>query len=338
MKGMILAAGLGTRLRPLTWTLPKPMVPLCNRPLVDWAVESFLGAGISELVVNLHYLPEAIESHLTSRYASRASLAFSFEPEILGTGGALRRVRPLLEDAGEFFVVNGDTVQFPRYHDLRDARRRAEAIAALTLRHAPDGDRFTPVWLDQGRLTGFGAGTGEALMFSGSHFISTRLFERFPDREVFGIVDAVYQPILSEGREAIAAIVDDGLWFDVGTPQRYLAASTSLLSAMERGVLSEPAGSSLRDGSLFDDTAFVRGNATASVAGARSRVDGVLRESILWEDCVVGRGVTLERCIVGSGVVLDRPGRWQDAIICRDSPGIPADVPREDGLVVVRQS
>ena len=88
MKGFILAAGFGTRLRPITYTLPKPMVPLCNRPLIGWAVESFLYASVHELIVNLHHLPEPLQEFLRAEYAGRADFHFSIEEEILGTGGA----------------------------------------------------------------------------------------------------------------------------------------------------------------------------------------------------------------------------------------------------------
>lgn len=293
MKGMILAAGLGTRLRPITNTVPKPMVPLCNRPLVAWAVESFHAAGVRDLIVNLHYLPDEIERYLVETYDR---IEFSYERDILGTGGAIRRVRPLLENEEAFFLVNGDTVQFPRWDALRNALDGS--IAALTLRHPPANDRFTPVFLDNGRVTGFGQGHGEALMFAGSHLISSRIFASFPDEEEFGIVDRVYQPLLDSGTETIAGIVDDGLWFDIGTLERYTSASRGLLEAIVREEIAPPGGSHVDGDSLVHETAS--GRATRSVVGARSRIAGEVRDSIVWDDCVVEG--TLERCVVTHGV------------------------------------
>jgi mannose-1-phosphate guanylyltransferase len=291
MKGMILAAGFGTRLRPITLTVPKPMVPLCNRPLVAWAVESYRAAGVNEIIVNLHHLPDVIERYLADHYDH---VTFSVEEHILGTGGAIRRVRALLEDEEGFFLVNGDTVQFPKWDALRAAL--GDGIASLTLRHPPENDRFTPVYLDHGRITGFGSGTGEALMFAGSHYISSRIFEHLPDVDEFGIVDRVYMPLLAAD-ERIAGIVDDGLWFDIGTPERYLAASAGLLDAMRDGTLAPPAGSLLRGDSLFHETAS--GAASHSVVGARSEIRGDVRNSIVWDDCVIEG--TIERCIVTHG-------------------------------------
>ena len=304
MKGMILAAGFGTRLRPITHTLPKPMVPLCNRPLIAWAIESFHAAGVRDLIVNLHHLPDVLERYLRSTYDR---IEFSHEEEILGTGGAIRRVRPLLEREEAFFLVNGDTVQFPRWSELRDAS--GSNIAALTLRNPPANDRFTPVYFEHGRVTGFGKGTGEALMFAGSHLITTRIFDYLPEEEEFGIVDRVYQPLLDAGRETIGGIVDDGLWFDVGTPQRYLGASQGLVAAMARGELAPPPGSNLHGDSLLHESAT--GRVSNSTVGSRSVIRGQVRDSIVWDDCVIEG--TLERCIVAHGVHVT--GNHRDEII-----------------------
>src|SRR5947209_1298210 len=255
MKAMILAAGYGTRLRPVTYTLPKPIVPLAGRPLMGWAVEALLAAGIRDFVVNLHHLPGPIEHYLRDSYGGRARFEFSFEPEILGTGGGVRKVRTLLENDSEFFLVNGDTVQFPPYDALRVARKSRDALAALTLRHPPEGDRFTAVYFDSGAITGFGKGTGEALMFSGTHLISNRIFNYLPDKDFSGIVDEVYQPLIDSGRERITGVVDDGLWFDIGTPQRYMSASRTLLDLMARGQLASPNGTRVAGGSVINDTA-----------------------------------------------------------------------------------
>jgi NDP-sugar pyrophosphorylase family protein len=282
MKAMILAAGFGTRFQPVTLTLPKPLIPVCNKPLIAWAVDSFLSQGIHDFIVNLHHLPEPIRDYLPRTYP-QARFQFSFEQEILGTGGGIRRVRPMLAGEEEFFVGNGDTIQTVPVEALRHAR--GDAVAALTLRHAPEGDHFTPVFYQDGRVTGFGKGSGEALMFAGSHLISSRAFDLMPDKDVFGIVEELYQPLLQRG-ERIAAVIDDGPWHDIGTPRRYLAASRALCGG--------------------------------NVIGARSVVEGTLRDSVVWDDCRIGPGVTLERCIVAHGMDLEGPAEYRDKLITRE--------------------
>ncbi len=308
---MILAAGLGTRLRPITNAIPKPMVPVCNRPLIGYAVEAFLAADIHEIVVNLHYLPDPIVEFLSATYDCR--FEFSMEREILGTGGGIRRVRDFLETGEEFFLVNGDTIQFVRYFDLLDARHGYEAIAALSLRRPPPDDKFTPVYLHEGLITGFGSGTGEALMFAGSHLISSRIFRHFPDREVFGIVDAVYQPLLAT--ETIAGVVEDAPWFDVGTPRRLAGANAGIRELMLAGKVTPPAGSRIDGTSIIDESASVKGFVSRSSIGANSIIEGRVEDSAVWENCRIASGVTLERCIVAHGVELAEPADFRDVLL-----------------------
>jgi NDP-sugar pyrophosphorylase family protein len=334
MKAMILAAGYGTRLRPVTYTLPKPIVPLAGRPLIGWAVEALLGAGISDFIVNLHHLPEPIERYLRDHYAGRANFEFSFEPEILGTGGGVRKVQTLLENDPEFFLVNGDTIQFPPYDALRAAR--GNALAALTLRHPPEGDRFTPVYFDDGTITGFGTGTGEALMFSGTHLISNRIFGYLPDKDFSGIVDEVYQPLIDSGRERIAGVIDDGLWFDIGTPQRYIKASRTLLDRMVRGQLANPSETRITGNSLIHDTAQVSGMVSRSIVGERSAIEGAIIDTVVWDDCRIARGAKLDGCIVAHGVEIASGIELRNVLICRDDSRISRDGEHrfENGLVL----
>jgi len=297
---MILAAGLGTRLRPITYTMPKPMVPLGGRPLIGRLADALLAAGVHDIVVNLHHFPEQIEKYLTT--IDNINFHFSYEPQILGTGGGVRKVRSLLEDHEDFFLINGDTFQSPRFDDLRRARRERDSISALTLRHPPSGDRYTAVWEDGGAINGFGTGHGEALMFSGSHCISSRIFRYIPDRDVSEMTGDVYAPLLATRRETLAAVIDDNaMWFDIGTPRRYLNASRA-----------------------FDKTT---GN---------SVIEGDVRDSVVWDDCFIGRGVVLESCIVAHGVELRGDMHLRNALICRDDPRIPRDPSYrfEHGLVI----
>jgi NDP-sugar pyrophosphorylase family protein len=314
MKAMLLAAGYGTRLRPVTNMMPKPMVPVANRPLIGWAVDSLLHAGVRELIVNLHHMPEAIESWLAATYD--AEFHFSFEPEILGSGGGIKRVQPLLENETEFFAVNADTIQIPNYGELQAVRHEVDALASLLLRHPPPNDRFTPVWANRNVITGFGTGTGDALMFSGAQCLSPRVFRYLPEG-FSGIVDDVYKPQLKN--ETIAALVDDDeVWFDVGTPQRYAGACRGMLDLTLRGEVDVADGSRIDGDSIVHETS--RGRGSRSTIGARSVIEGAVRDSFVWDDCVISRGVTLDGCVVAHGVELTH-GELRDQLICRDETG-----------------
>ena len=336
MKAMILAAGYGTRLRPLTYAKPKPMVPICNRPLIGYAVERFIAMGISEIIVNLHHLPEIIERYLTTQYGGAVKFHFSYEQEILGTGGGVRKVRPVLENETDFFLVNGDTIQFPPYEGLQKIRQETDSIAALTLRHPPRGDRFTSVWYHDGTITGFGNGDGEPLMFSGSHLISSRIFRYLPEKEFSGIVDEVYMPLIEDRRETVAAVVDDGPWFDIGTPQRYVTAASSVLDMTLEGKIEVAPDSKIAGDSIVHSTATVHGTAARSSIGARSFIKGEVKNSTIGRDCRIAGSAVLDSCILGDGVEINRPLELRSAVICRDDEQTPRDANYryENGLVI----
>jgi NDP-sugar pyrophosphorylase family protein len=331
MKGMILAAGFGTRFRPITYTLPKPMVPLCNRPLIAYGVESMLDAGVSELIINLHHLPRAIEDYLRQEFDGRCRFAFSFEPEILGTGGGIRKVRALLEDSEDFLVANADTVQRPPLHALLDARRRMDALAALALRHPPAADRFTSVFYDRGTINGIGQGEGEALMFSGCHAISSRIFRYLPDRDFSGVTEHVYIPLLRERQELITGVIDDGLWFDIGTPLRYFTASLEVAALMISGSfpLSKGSRADRASASVIAEDAAVADTAQVqqSVLGSRTTVmrTATLERAIVWTDCVVPDGVVIRDSVLAHGVELPGGIHLENVIVSPHSEAIPDD-------------
>jgi NDP-sugar pyrophosphorylase family protein len=306
MKGMVLAAGLGTRFRPVTDSLPKPLVPLCNLPLAGWAVDSLIDAGASEVVVNLHHHPAALRAWLDARYAGRCELRYSYEPVILGTGGGLRNARAHFEGEELLLLVNGDSVQFPPWSALVDSVKSSGAIAAMLLRHPPVDDRFTSVWFDGQRVTAIGAaGRGEALMFSGVHALTADVFDRLPDREFSGMTEDFYLPVLESGEREIAGIVHDGLWFDVGSPRRYLQASRELTEAIVQGEVRMPAGSTPgADSSIVAEGARVEGRVSKSVIGANAVVEAgaLVVDSALWEGATVEAGARIDVSIIGSGV------------------------------------
>lgn len=332
---MILAAGYGTRLRPLTYTVPKPMVPVCNRPLIGYGIEAFIRRGVHDLIVNLHHLPETLEDYLTERYGNECHFHFSFEREILGTGGAIRKVRRILEREDDFLVLNGDTIQTPPWDDLLRARRQQDALAALTLRHPPPGDKYTAVYFEDGEVTGFGKGRGEALMFSSSHVMSSRIFRYLPDKDFSGIVDEVYQKMIEGEKEIIAGVVDDGTWFDIGKPQRYLSASREVLDLTIGGEIELAEGSRVAGDSIVDKRAAIRGSVARSSIGGGSVIEGQVRDSIVWENTRIGQGVRLDSCIVADEVELAGPLHLENTMVCRDSGEIPDDPAyrRDNGLV-----
>lgn len=336
-RAMILAAGFGTRLRPLTNTVAKPMVPVCNRPLIGWAIDALLDAGVCEFVVNLHHAPDSLRDWVPYAVGSRGEVHFSEESEILGTGGGIRHARALLEGRGEFAVLNGDTIQRPPLKELAARRRDHDSLASLLLRVPPSHDRFTPVWFDGEHITGFGEGTGEALMFSGCHVISDRIFELLPERPFSGIVEDVYIKTLqrSDGERLTGVVVDDAMWFDVGTPRRYLDASLALLKMMVEHAINPPDGSSLSASSLVASDSAAQLESSVLGVDVRADADALIHRSVVLDRAWIEGDARVRGSIIGPGVVIPPGTTVENAFVCRND-GSDAGEPALGDTVLAR--
>jgi NDP-sugar pyrophosphorylase family protein len=295
---MVLAAGLGTRMRPLTLLRAKPVLPVLGRPLVASALERLRRAGVREVAVNLHHLPETVKAALGSgrRYGLR--IRYVHEPEILGTGGGPRALREFFGD-GPCLLVNGD-VLFD--FDLRElvARHTASgALATLALRPLPDPRAYSTVITDRGgRILSIAgkpsAAAGTASMFASVHVLEPRLLSRLPA----GVSDSVrdlYQPLLAEGA-LLLGVRQRGAWYDFGRPSLYRDAQLRMLRGRRGRGLVAGAGARVARSARVG----------RSVLGAGSQVaaDARVSSSILWEDAVVETGARVSRSIVTAGGVV----------------------------------
>lgn len=227
MKAMILAAGLGTRLRPLTNTIPKALLPVAGTPLIVWNLLLLKRYGFHDVVINLHHLGPMIQQALGdgSRFGLR--IIYSHEPVILGTGGGLKQAEPHF--SGEpVLVVNGDTLFELDLERLCSFHRQRRAAATLVLREDPDAERWGLVEVGSEnrilRITGRGGegSAGAARMFAGIHILHPRLLRDVPKGEPSSIIDA-YVRAIQQG-EPVLGYDLDGYWSDVGTPERYALA------------------------------------------------------------------------------------------------------------------
>ena len=230
MRAMILAAGLGTRLRPLTTTIPKPLLPVAGRPLIVWNLLLLRKYGITEVIINLHHLGDLIEQELGNGSTLGMRIAYSREPVLLGTGGGIKQAERFF--GGEPFVVlNGDTLveldlgALIRFHDGH------KALATMVLRDDPDADRWGPVELDACRRVVTINGRGRAgepsdsrgkKMFAGIHVMHPRLLTDVPPGRESSIIDAYVREI--QRGEVICGFTMDGYWSDIGTLERYTQA------------------------------------------------------------------------------------------------------------------
>jgi mannose-1-phosphate guanylyltransferase len=312
--GMVLCAGLGTRLRPLTNRVPKTAIPLCGVPLVTFSLALLAGAGVRRAVVNVSHLPDAMAA--AAREAARAlglSLAVSHEPVIAGTGGALREARAHLAGADAICLVNGDVLFDVDLPAALAAHRASGALATMVLLPMPAGARYASVETDKEgavrRIAGaFGPG-GEGLSpwhFSGVHVLSPAILGRVPAEPFECDVNRhVYPPLMASG--AVRGLVVSGYWNDLGTPARYLEASADVLAGrvpLARFAAVDPfagtrelapgvraaAAARIDPGARLEAPAFI-GRRCVVPAGAR------VRDAILWDDTVLAPGESVEHAI-----------------------------------------
>jgi NDP-sugar pyrophosphorylase family protein len=233
---MILAAGFGTRLRPLTNTIPKPLLPVAGRPLVLWNLLLLRQHGVREVVLNLHHLGHLIEKELGdgSRWGMRVT--YSPEPVILGTGGGLKQAEPLFKGEA-FLVMNGDTLLDLDVGALIRFHHERRALATMVVRDDPDVDAWGALELDHdhaiARINGQGrppAGPSIKRMFAGVHVMHPRLLADVAAGKVSSIIDPYVRAI--QRGEPVVGFTMRGYWSDVGTPERYAQAQREAEAGM----------------------------------------------------------------------------------------------------------
>jgi mannose-1-phosphate guanylyltransferase len=236
MKAIVLAAGLGTRFRPLTDSWPKPAVPLLGQPLLRYTLAVLSGAGVTEVGLNTHHLA-ALMARVAEEEAARfgMKLTLSYEPVIQGTGGGIRGLRKAVEDTDVFLVWNGDALFTPSLGPLLEEHRARGAAATLVLVPMPHAGSYGTVDVDEAgrvrRIAGRGPG-GPSLHpwhFSGVHLLSPRVFNAMAETGPEDINRDVYPRLLAQGELLLGAVVD-AAWRDMGTATGYLAAQEALFA------------------------------------------------------------------------------------------------------------
>ena len=218
---MVLAAGLGTRLRPLTDRIPKCLIDVGGMPLLEGALRRLKRAGVTEAVVNAHHHAEQVAAFLVAlRPMLGLRLELSREDPVLETGGGLKKAAGFFSDGQPFLVYNADVVTDLDLRALLAAHAASGALATLAVLDRPSKRRLL---FKDGRLAGREPGEGEALAFSGVHACSPALFPLVSEEGVFSSVD-VWLRLAKEGRHIGAFRHDGGVWLDIGTPERLAAA------------------------------------------------------------------------------------------------------------------
>ena len=315
----LLAAGFGTRLRPLTERRPKPLVPVCGVAMLDYVVAHCGRYGFDRVIVNAHYLPESVQSWAESQQ-SGVEVHVSVElPEILGTGGGLKRVSSLLADS--VVVLNGDVLCDVNLQHIQEAIPEGGAVMVLRPDARDAEEKYGIVATDSEHrvvdlkkmaVTEPVGATRWDSHFTGIHGLQRTVLDRVP--EGFGcIVRTAYLELVPERN--LVAIWHDGIWLDVGDPQAYLETNLAVLRGavtldldpMERAAWWTRSGDGRTDwGPNVFGSAWVG-------EGVRCSDDVVLRDVVLGAYSQVSPGTELEECVVWDGARVPE-GKWKGCI------------------------
>jgi len=310
MRALILAAGFGTRLWPLTEDRTKAAIPFLNRPLISYSVEYLVSHGFRDIIVNLHHQPDSIRRALGDGSRFGVNLTYSFEEEILGTSGALDPLREVL--AGDDFVVmNGKVVTNIDLSAAVAEHRARGALATLVLKKNSSREHFSVVDVDErGRITGF-AGFPEGanalsdsasdpgksktsgptpLMFTGIQILSPRILDYVPRSRFSHSTVDVYPQAIAAG-EPIIAHVSNSDWFEMSTLDRYLEANLRFMRNEGRSMISG------------QDCVVEDGAAT--------------KDCVLWDRVTVERGARLNHVVLGDNVRIPAGAVIEHAVVVR---------------------
>lgn len=325
LAALLLAAGRGERLRPLTFEIPKPLLPIAGRPLAAHSLDALVAAGCGRIAINLHHLGEAIRATVGASWRG-VPIEYSDERrELLGTGGALPPLAAFFAGARAIVLVNGDSLCRWPLDRLLARHARGDAAATLLVARRVDPRPFHGgVAIDRGRVVAFrrGGAVWEAAptrrVFAGAAVLDPALVARLPAGPS-DIVAALYEPLLAEGA-TIAAVETARAWHDLGTPARYLEGALAV--ALE-GLA--PRESRIARGAAVDPSARVRRSMVES--GAALEAGAALERCLVIAGARIGAGARLERSIVGPGVVVAARAHVVDRMLVAGADGTVVETP-----------
>ena len=330
MRAVVLVGGEGTRLRPLTYGTPKPLLPIAGVTIIERVLAHLASAGVDHAILSMGYRPDAFLDAFPDGHAGGVALTYAVEPERMDTAGAIRFAALAAGVDDRFVVVNGDILTDLSVAELVSFHEERGAEATIALTPVEDPSAFGVVPTDEeGRVTAFieKPAKGEAptnLINAGIYVLEPSVIDRIPDGRPVNVEREVFPAIAAEGR-LYAMPFPDAYWTDTGTPQLFLDATLDLVSGA-RGCEPAPGaqerdgiwlvGSPVLDGevrspALIGDAAFVAKGAvverSAIGTGARVGAGAVVRNSVLLPGAVVEDDAIIDGSIVGEGALV-KPG------------------------------
>lgn len=323
MKAMVLAAGVGSRLDPLTARVPKPLVPIANVPVMEHIVGLLSRHGYTDIVANLHYLPDMLREHFGDGSKFGVNLTFRYEEELTGDAGGVRACRDFFDDT--FIVLMGDLLTDADLTSIVAAHKRKGALATIGVKQVEEVEHFGVVVRDEnGFITGFQEKPkrSEALsnmVSAGIYVLEPEVFDHMPVSGVYGFGRQLF-PLLVEGGQRVLGEEIKSYWSDVGTIEQYRQSNFDVLKGLTDipipGTKSQDANKTLWlcDGASVSPKAKVTGNL---LIGKNSKVDEATFAGcvIVGDNCQIHEGAYLENAIVWSGSVIESGAVIKNSII-----------------------
>ena len=329
MKAIILVGGEGTRLRPLTYDVPKPLLPVAEVSIIERVLGQMAQYGVDEVVLSMGYRPDAFVAAFPNNRAAGVRLSYAVEPELLDTAGAIRFAAGTTDIDGAFLVVNGDVLTDLDIGMLAAAHRATGAEATVALTPVEDPSAFGVVLADdRGRVQAFieKPPPGEAptnLINAGTYLFEPSVLDRIPTGRRVNVERETFPAMVADG--TLYALASDRYWTDTGTPGLYLQANLDCIAG-RRGWPPAPGAKDGGDGcwhlgapvisgkvvgpALIGDACFVADSAVVenSVVGAGCRVEAgaEIHDSVLLPGACVGPGARLECAILGEAASVHR--------------------------------
>lgn len=317
MKAMVLAAGFGTRLRPLTNRLPKPLFPILGKPVLEHTLRLLAAQEIRDITVNLHHLPEQIEQRIGGAGSLGINLHYSHEEAILGTAGGILRARRFL-DGGPFVVLNSDIVTDIDLAPVIDFHRRNKAALTMVLTDANVTGIHDPIELDEHDRVVHLIGASSKNMpevtsqvtFTGIQILEPEIFDRIPSNQFCGTTSDVYPQMIEDGLP-VYGYRHDGYWQDMGTREQYLQVHRDALDGEVLLSGIEPSTHGLHGNTIgpvwIGRGCVIHPDAKVgpyAVLGDGCRIDAgaTVHNSVLWEGVHAGQDARVEGCVIAQGV------------------------------------
>lgn len=341
MKAVIMAGGFGTRIQPLTSSLPKPMIPLMNRPIMLHIVELLKSHNITDLVMLLYHQPNVIKNFFRDGSDFDVKITYATPIEDLGTAGAVKYAEKFLDD--RFLIISGDLLTDFNLKKIIDFHEERKALATITLTSVKDPLQFGVVITDkEKRITQFleKPGWGEVIsdtINTGIYVLEPEIFNFIPAMENFDFSQDLF-PLLLKKHEPLFGYTAKGYWRDIGNTDSYREAHHDIFRGkigirIDEAKLDAP-GKDLRIGAdvLLDNSVAISGRV---VIGDNSQVlgDTQVKDSVIGRNCAIEAGAKLDRCVIWDNVYVKKGVRITDSVLCNNVRVGQGAVIEEGGII-----